>query len=73
MLRRLIHVVLALVIASTMSWSAAHARATSAAEGFGIDDIIDPRETRMVLARALKLCWNREVERPHRKRGVMPV
>ncbi len=42
--------------------------------GWGhVDDVIDPRETRRVLARALELSWNKVVERPHRKRGVMPV
>ncbi len=38
-----------------------------------VDDIIDPRNTRAILGRALKLTWNREVERPWRKRGIMPV
>jgi methylmalonyl-CoA decarboxylase subunit alpha len=38
-----------------------------------VDDIIDPRDTRPVLARALRMSWNRQVERPWRKRGVMPV
>lgn len=42
--------------------------------GWGlIDDIIDPRETRSVLARGLRLTRNRKVERPYRKRGIMPV
>jgi methylmalonyl-CoA decarboxylase subunit alpha len=42
--------------------------------GWGlVDDIIDPRDTRSVLARALRISWNRQVERPWRKRGVMPV
>jgi acetyl-CoA carboxylase carboxyltransferase component len=42
--------------------------------GWGlIDDIIDPRDTRPVLAHALKMCWNRTVERPERKRGIIPV
>ena len=42
--------------------------------GWGlVDDIIDPRETRSLLARSLRMSWNREVERPWRKRGVMPV
>lgn len=38
-----------------------------------IDDIIDPRQTRQILGRALKLTWNRQVERPWRKHGIMPV
>jgi len=42
--------------------------------GWGlVDDIIDPRQTRSILARALRMSWNRQVERPARKRGVMPV
>ena len=38
-----------------------------------VDDIIDPRDTRQILARALRMTWNRVVERPARKRGIMPV
>lgn len=64
MLRRLIHVVLALVIASTMSWSAAHARATSAAEGFGIavsapceaEDCDCDKGTQTAPCKALAIC-----------------
>ena len=42
--------------------------------GWGlVDDIIDPRETRYVLAQGLKMSWNRVVERPARKRGIIPV
>jgi methylmalonyl-CoA decarboxylase subunit alpha len=42
--------------------------------GWGaIDDIIDPRDTRHVLCRALEMSWNRVTERPPRKRGIMPV
>ena len=42
--------------------------------GWGlVDDIIDPRDTRAVLGRALKMSWHREVERPWRKRGIIPV
>ena len=42
--------------------------------GWGlVDDVIDPRETRRVLCQALEMSWGRTVERPHRKRGVMPV
>ena len=42
--------------------------------GWGhLDDVIDPRDTRSVLAQALKLSWNKKVERPWRKRGVIPV
>lgn len=42
--------------------------------GWGlVDDIIDPRETRQVLGRGLRMSWGRAVERPWRKRGVMPV
>jgi acetyl-CoA carboxylase carboxyltransferase component len=38
-----------------------------------IDDVIDPRDTRGVLCRAVEMAWNRKVERPYRKHGIMPV
>ncbi|HEV7918467.1 MAG TPA: acyl-CoA carboxylase subunit beta [Solirubrobacterales bacterium] len=38
-----------------------------------IDDVIDPRETRHVIIRALEMAQNKRVERPHKKHGVMPV
>ena len=38
-----------------------------------IDDVIDPRSTRAVVARALERCASKRVERPWRKRGVVPV
>jgi acetyl-CoA carboxylase carboxyltransferase component len=38
-----------------------------------VDDIIDPRQTRAVLARALKRTCNKRVERPYRKREISPV
>jgi len=42
--------------------------------GWGlIDDIIDPRDTRKTLALGLKMCWDRTLERPSRKRGIIPV
>ena len=42
--------------------------------GWGlVDDVIDPRDTRKVLALGLELSWNKKVERPYRKHGVMPV
>ncbi|MGZ3438225.1 MAG: acyl-CoA carboxylase subunit beta [Polyangia bacterium] len=42
--------------------------------GWGlVDDVIDPRDTRAVLALGLELSWNKRVERPWRKHGVMPV
>jgi acetyl-CoA carboxylase carboxyltransferase component len=42
--------------------------------GWGlVDDVIDPRDTRRVLALGLELSWNKRVERPRRKHGVMPV
>jgi acetyl-CoA carboxylase carboxyltransferase component len=42
--------------------------------GWGlVDDIIDPRDTRALLCRAVELGWNRKVERPWRKHGIMPV
>jgi len=42
--------------------------------GWGlVDDVIDPRETRKVLCRAIEMSWGRVVERPAKKRGVIPV
>jgi acetyl-CoA carboxylase carboxyltransferase component len=38
-----------------------------------VDDVIDPRDTRPLLCRAVELSWNRRVERPWKKRGIMPV
>jgi acetyl-CoA carboxylase carboxyltransferase component len=38
-----------------------------------VDDVIDPRDTRPLLARALKLTANKQVERPHRRREISPV
>jgi acetyl-CoA carboxylase carboxyltransferase component len=38
-----------------------------------IDDVIDPRETRPTVIRALELAETKRVERPRKKHGVMPV
>jgi acetyl-CoA carboxylase carboxyltransferase component len=38
-----------------------------------IDDIIDPRDTRPLLCKAVEMSWGRKVERPYRKHGIMPV
>ncbi len=38
-----------------------------------IDDIIDPRETRPTVIRALEMSATKKVERPWKKHGVMPV
>ncbi|MCB9475836.1 MAG: acyl-CoA carboxylase subunit beta [Deltaproteobacteria bacterium] len=38
-----------------------------------IDDVIDPRETRGRIIRALKLAEHKKVERPYKKHGVSPV
>jgi acetyl-CoA carboxylase carboxyltransferase component len=38
-----------------------------------IDDIIDPRETRAVVIKALEMSATKRVERPWKKHGVMPV
>jgi len=38
-----------------------------------VDDVIDPRETRPVVIRALELARGKRVERPWKKHGVMPV
>ena len=44
----------------------------TAALGY-VDDVIDPRETRPLLAHYLTLCQGKQVERPWRKREVAPV
>jgi acetyl-CoA carboxylase carboxyltransferase component len=42
--------------------------------GWGlVDDVIDPRDTRRLLALGLELTERRKVERPARKHGIMPV
>src|SRR6266576_3546928 len=38
-----------------------------------IDDIIDPRETRPVVIRALEMAATKRVQRPWKRHGVMPV
>jgi acetyl-CoA carboxylase carboxyltransferase component len=38
-----------------------------------IDDVIDPRETRATICRALEMSQNKKVERPWRRHGVVPV
>jgi methylmalonyl-CoA decarboxylase subunit alpha len=38
-----------------------------------IDDVIDPRETRRTICRALELAEGKRVERPWKRSGVMPV
>src|SRR5690606_21540607 len=42
--------------------------------GWGlIDDVIDPRDTRKVICMGLELAQKRKVERPDKKRGIIPV
>ena len=38
-----------------------------------VDDIIDPRETRPMVCRALEMASTKRVERPWKRHGVMPV
>jgi len=38
-----------------------------------IDDVIDPRETRPTICRALELAAGKRVERPFKRNGVVPV
>jgi acetyl-CoA carboxylase carboxyltransferase component len=38
-----------------------------------VDDVIDPRDTRQTLARALKRTEHKRVDRPFRRHGVTPV
>jgi len=42
--------------------------------GWGlVDDVIDPRDTRRAIAWGLELSRHKKIERPARKRGVIPV
>ena len=42
--------------------------------GWGlIDDVIDPRDTRRAIAWGLELARHKKVERPAKKRGIIPV
>jgi acetyl-CoA carboxylase carboxyltransferase component len=42
--------------------------------GWGlVDDVIDPRDTRRAIAWGLELARHKKVERPAKKRGVIPV
>ncbi len=42
--------------------------------GWGlIDDVIDPRDTRKAVAWGLELARHKRIERPFRKRGIIPV
>ena len=38
-----------------------------------IDDVIDPRETRPTICRALEMAAGKQVERPYKRSGVVPV
>jgi acetyl-CoA carboxylase carboxyltransferase component len=38
-----------------------------------VDDVVDPRDTRRLLARALKRTAGKRVERPYRRREISPV
>jgi methylmalonyl-CoA decarboxylase subunit alpha len=42
--------------------------------GWGlVDDVIDPRDTRRAVAWGLELASHKTIDRPHRKRGIIPV
>jgi acetyl-CoA carboxylase carboxyltransferase component len=42
--------------------------------GWGfVDEVIDPRDTRKAIAWGLELARHKRIERPSRKRGVIPV
>ncbi|MCA9594290.1 MAG: acyl-CoA carboxylase subunit beta, partial [Myxococcales bacterium] len=42
--------------------------------GWGyVDDVIDPRDTRRAIAWGLELAEHKRVERPAKKRGILPV
>jgi acetyl-CoA carboxylase carboxyltransferase component len=38
-----------------------------------IDDVIDPRETRVTVCRALEMAESKKIERPWKRHGVVPV
>jgi acetyl-CoA carboxylase carboxyltransferase component len=38
-----------------------------------IDDVIDPRETRETICRGLEMSVGKQVERPWKRHGVVPV
>ena len=38
-----------------------------------IDDVIDPRETRPTVIKALEMAQSKRVDRPWKRHGVMPV
>ena len=38
-----------------------------------IDDVIDPRETRLTICRGLEMAAGKRVERPFKRSGVVPV
>jgi acetyl-CoA carboxylase carboxyltransferase component len=38
-----------------------------------LDDVIDPADTRAAIARGLRITADKQVERPWRKHGVLPV
>jgi methylmalonyl-CoA decarboxylase subunit alpha len=44
-----------------------------AARNAMIDDVIDPRETRPTICRALEMAANKKIERPYKKSGIVPV
>src|SRR6266498_2965427 len=44
-----------------------------AARNAMIDDVIDPRETRPTICRALEMAAGKKVERPYKKNAVVPV
>ena len=40
---------------------------------YGVDDIIDPRDTRVIVNRALDVFTTRDAKLPPHKHGIMPV
>ena len=38
-----------------------------------LDDVIDPADTRAAIARGLRITADKQVDRPWRKHGVLPV
>jgi acetyl-CoA carboxylase carboxyltransferase component len=38
-----------------------------------VDDVIDPRETRLTICRGLEMAASKRVQRPFKRNGVLPV
>lgn len=48
-------------------------RAVPTARAYGVDDVIDPRDTRVTINRVLDVFTQRDPQLPPRKHGIMPI